>query len=631
MAFREANTLLLALIWMTVFRVSLGSHHFTPRIKVNRENGAFLTINTSNGHMIGNLTLIQDSHRVNIYAGGPQGLFMFDPRIKHPTLTKVKLPILEPECMNSSTNCKYEISMLKEGRNGNPLFLCRTTEHHTNCCDVERLGISSSEHKQVNCFILRYPTQINEPSVHVDDSLYYTISDLGTDFPSGLYRETRDKYIFPLAREIEQRHVKILANKGNGSLDGKVYSFYIEKNQNQNSDLPQWIPRVSQICMADLGGSKAMLQFRWTSMLTARLFCGDEKKRLSYTELLDVAVLEATEWENTMIYTLFKNTYNLRAVCIYKMSDIIRVFTSNTFTAAEKEPFSSPRPGECVQNSPTLSSNILKFMDSLPELEQWIKPVRDPVVFENNYHYTHIQVDTLVNRKSGHSHHVLFMSLDNGNVHKILDQEDKPFIIAEYKLFKSRTHINSMLLDRVTKKLFVSSSTEVVQIDLSNCSIYGKDCKSCVIARDPYCSWDSEECSADDRSSIQDVTHGSHTTCDDGVPRTDRFRGEGKTDVPESVPQYSKYYLKCPVESYHASYSWHHQDSRKDCVSTEHGCLLLIDSMSEKDEGDYQCIASENGYQKTLVHQKLQMNGASETRATRVSLACLLFLISVIC
>ncbi|GAA6111966.1 semaphorin-7A-like, partial [Tachysurus ichikawai] len=205
-------------------------------------------------------------------------------------------------------NCKYEISMLKEGRNGNPLFLCGTREHHTNCCDVERLGLSSLEHKLVNCSRLNYPTKINEPSVHVDDSLYYTISDVDTAVPSGLYRQTRDKYIWPQSREIEQRHVKILANKGNGLLDGKVYSFYIEKNQNQNFDLPQWIPRVSQICMADLGGSKAMLQFRWTSMLTARLFCGDEKKRLSYTELLDVAVLEATEWENTMIYALFKNT-----------------------------------------------------------------------------------------------------------------------------------------------------------------------------------------------------------------------------------------------------------------------------------------------------------------------------------
>ncbi|XP_060734325.1 semaphorin-7A-like [Tachysurus vachellii] len=626
MAFRETNTLLLALIWMTVFRVSLGSHHFTPRIKVNRENGAFLTLSTSNGQVIGNLTLIQDSHRVNIYAGGPQGLFMFDPRIKHPTLKEVKLPIFEPECLNNPTNCEYEISMLKEGRNGNPLFLCGTTEHHTICCDVH-LGLPTSEHKLVNCSSLRHPTHINEPSVHVDDSLYYTISDLDT---GGLYRETRDKYIWPPARQIEQKHVKILANKGNGSLDGKVYSFYIEQNQNQNSDLPHWIPRVSQICMADLGGSKAMLQFRWTSMLTARLFCGDEKKRLSYTELLDVAVLEATEWENTMIYALFKNTYNLRAVCVYKMSDIIRVFTSNKFTA-EKETFSSPLPGECVPNSPSLSSNILKFMESLPELKKWIKPVRDPVVFESNYHYTHLQVDTLVNRKSGHSHHVLFMSLDNGNVHKILEQENEPFIIAEYKLFKSRTHISSMLLDSVTKKLFVSSSTEVVQIDLSNCSMYGKDCKSCVMARDPYCSWDSEECSADNRSLIQDVTHGSHTTCDNGFPRTSQFRKEVETDVHESVPQYSKYYLKCPVESYHASYSWHHQGSRKDCISTEHDCLLLIDSMSEKDGGDYQCIASENGYQKTVVHQKLQMNGASETRATRVALACLLFLISVIC
>lgn len=47
----------------------------------------------------------------------------------------------------------------------------------------------------------------------------------------------------------EKRYVRILANQGNGPLDGKVYSFYIEQSLNQDLDMPRWIPRVSQICM----------------------------------------------------------------------------------------------------------------------------------------------------------------------------------------------------------------------------------------------------------------------------------------------------------------------------------------------------------------------------------------------
>ncbi|MCJ8733097.1 hypothetical protein PDJAM_G00219130 [Pangasius djambal] len=501
--------------------------------------------------------------------------------------------------------------------------MCGSRKEKTKCCDV------SSEHVPVNCFELMYPTQINDPSLRVGDSLYYTISNGNNDelITSGLYRWTMGKATYSKSRQTEQRYVKILANQGSGSLDGKVYSFYKEQNKNQDPDMPLWIPRVSQICMADRGGSKSVLQYRWTSMLTARLFCGDEKKRLSYTELLDVAVLEAENWTNTTIYALFKNAYNLRAVCVYKMSDVIRVFTSNNFKTGT-ETFSSPRPGECVENSPTLASNILKFMESHPEMEQWIKPAQAPLLFDH-YHYTHLQVDRVQSKKSG-LHNVLLMSLDNGNVHKILEQDGAPFIIAEYEPFKSRTHITSMLLDSKAKKLLVSSSSEVVQIDLHTCGVYGKHCDTCVMARDPYCGWDLMRCSANNGSLLQDVTHGHHSICETDVPKTSESRTHSKSDSPSSVPQDSKFYLKCPMESQHASYAWTHQGRRIECALAEEDCLLLIDSMSEKDEGVYKCVASENGYNRTIVHQKLQMNAASETRMTPLALLCLLFLISVI-
>ncbi|KAK3548618.1 hypothetical protein QTP70_015561 [Hemibagrus guttatus] len=622
MAFRGPYTLLLASLWITVSRPTLGVYQLKPRIIVSRENGAFHTLSTSSGETIGDLKLIQDSHRREIYAGGHQSLFRLHSKSKPPTLTKVNLMIFESKCQNNATSSECKISMLKEGRNGNPLFMCGTVEKNTECCDV------TPELLLVNCFSLSYPTQINEPAVHVGDSLYYSTSN--SDL-SGLYRWAEEKATWPLSGQAEQRHVKILANKGNGSLDGKVYNFYIEQNQNQNPDMPLWIPRVSQICMADLGGPKMVLQFRWTSMLTARLFCGDEKKLLSYTELLDIAVLEAAEWENTTIYALFKNTYDFRAVCVYKMSDIVRVF-SGEFKDDEAKTFSSPRPGECVENSRVLSSNFLRFMERRPEMKQWIMPARDPLMFKHNHHYTHLQVDRLRGRKSGHpSYHVLFMSLDNGNVHKILEQEGEPFIIAEYQLYKTTTHISSMLLDRRTRRLFVSSSSEVVQIDLRNCSVYGKHCQSCVMARDPYCGWDLLTCSADNGSLVQDVTHGNYTICENAVPHFSESRTEVKRDHPSNVPQYSRFYLECPMESHHASYAWEHQGRKMKCVSADHNCLLLIDSMSEKDEGVYQCVASENGYDKAIARERLQMNGASETRVTPIALLCLLFLISVIC
>ncbi|KAF5894414.1 semaphorin-7A-like isoform X2, partial [Clarias magur] len=455
--------------------------------------------------MLDNLKLVHDPYSENIYAGGPHGLYMLNPG-EHPALKEVYIPIFEPECQSISSGCGYTVSLLKEGRNGNPLFMCGNRDKNTECCDVD------SEHIATGCFKLTNPTQITQPSLHLGDSLYYTVST-GNSGQPGIYRSIEGKFTWPPTSTTEQRYVTILGNQSGEPLDGKVYSFYTEQNQNQDPDTPLWIPRVSQICTADRGGSKSILQYRWTSMLTARLFCGDEKEHLLYTELLDVAVLEDEEWKNTTIYGLFKNAYTLRAVCVYKMSEIITVFASND-VKDNTETFSSPRPGECVENSQMLSPSMLKFMESLPEMSQWIKPAQDPLLFDHNV-YTHLQVDRVESSTSENSHHdVLFMALENGNIHKILVQDGDPFIIAEYKPFQSRTHISSMLLDHNTKKLFVSSSSELIQIDLHNCSVYGKHCDSCVMARDPYCGWDLETCSANNGSLIQDVTHGNHCLCE---------------------------------------------------------------------------------------------------------------------
>lgn len=113
-----------------------------------------------------------------------------------------------------------------------------------------------------------------------------------------------------------------------------------------------------------------------------------------------------------------------------------------------------------------------------------------------------------------------------------------------------------------------------------------------------------------------------------GLARSSEFPTYSKRNSPNSVPQDSKFFLRCPMESQHASYVWHHQDRRRECLPSEQDCLLLIDSMSAKDEGVYKCVASENGYNRTIVVQELQMNGASETRMTHVALACLLLLIA---
>lgn len=60
---------------------------------------------------------------------------------------------------------------------------------------------------------------------------------------------------------------------------------------------------------SDKGGSKQMLQLKWTSLLRARLFCGEAKSKLYFSELVDVAIVEDKLWGDTKVYALFRNEW----------------------------------------------------------------------------------------------------------------------------------------------------------------------------------------------------------------------------------------------------------------------------------------------------------------------------------
>lgn len=46
------------------------------------------------------------------------------------------------------------------------------------------------------------------------------------------------------------------------------------------------------------------------------------------------------------------------------------------------------------------------------------------------------------------------------------------------------------------QQLYVSSDAGLTQVSLHRCGVYGRACSDCCLARDPYCAWDGESCSA---------------------------------------------------------------------------------------------------------------------------------------
>ncbi|XP_067246774.1 semaphorin-7A [Chanodichthys erythropterus] len=576
------------LIWIScVCSIKL---HYDARVTVKNEG---ITRFSFENHQSGLVKLVSTSASKIIWVGGDEALYSIKPaQDSKPKLVTVNLCKNEGKDSDNS-ECAYRLSLLSPGADGN-LLLCGTVNGDTKCCYM------NSDNSLTDCFGLEnYEPNINEPSLLVGEMLYFTKSE------TGLYRISKDKNnnIWSLPSEMEEKYLKLIAGKGEHK--DKVYSFFTEKHKSED----RWIPRVSQSCMNDRGGRKGHLQNSWTSMIYARLFCG---RGYEFSQLIDVATLEMDD--DIKIYALFRNYWNMSAVCVYSMAKISTIFSSSPFNSKDPD---NHRPGMCVADSTSLSDEVLTIMKERPEMKDWVMPENDPLLFKHS-HYNHIQVDRQQNNT------VLLLSLENGGVHKVL--EKPAFVIAEYLPFPHGTHITSMLLDDSEKRLFVSSSNEVVQIDLKACHVYGDECTECLLSRDPYCGWNGLRCTFTPNSQVEDPH-----VCNPALVALSRTEISAETSVVH-VPPSSRHFLLCPMKSHHATYHWLHGNAREECVDSDQGCLYLIESMNETHEGPYICVSSENVHQKTynrtVAEFQLSMSRSDAHSVTPIVLPSLLLLLT---
>ncbi|XP_043120787.1 semaphorin-7A [Puntigrus tetrazona] len=515
-----------------------------------------------------------------IWVGGQSVLYSISPTQGSKPL-QVNVPPFQNENKDSNSSPRsLRFSVLQEGADGNVLFICSSFDGNSECCNL------TSSYSLTDCFTSEnYEPDINEPSLLVGNMLYFTKRD------KGLYRINNNKKynIWPQTNEEEQTYLKLVAGKGQHK--DKVYSFFTEKHKSEDeSEL--WIPRVSQSCMDDNGGSKSLLQSSWTSMIYSRLFCG---KGYEFTKMIDVATLETDN--DIKVYALFRNYWNISAVCVYNMTEISSIFTSSEFNSRSVP--DNHRPGTCGTDSTALSPEVLGFMKDRPEMKDWVMPENGPLLFTHR-HYTHIQVD----RVRGHT--VLLLSLESGGVHKVL--ENPLFVIAEYLPFQHETHITSMLLDASERRLYVSSSHEVVQIDLQTCQAYGDQCNECRLSRDPYCGWDGLRCTSRAKFPALDILN-----CNKPEAAPSKTEVESESTVIHVSPS-SKHFLLCPKTSHHAEYRWYRGETLEECVHSKQSCLYLIHSMNETHEGHYRCESTEEGYTQTLRQYTLSMSRSDGLR-----------------
>lgn len=524
--------------------------------------------------------------------------------------------------------CENVITVIEKFQDS--LFVCGTNGHKPQCWKL-----FSSVNNQSHEIVESYEGTGISPFVHTQNSLSLTVEgDLYAAAPMG-----DDRSSLQFRRKAGSRTNVWMYNKWvseptfisaswvkrmEDPENDKIYIFFREKNSDPSPEADPWISRVAQVCKVDEGGSKRFLQNMWTSFLKSRLVCGFPEESLYFNHLVDIYVLQAEDWRETRVYALFTSGWNSTAVCIYSVGMIEGIFENSTFKGYDKD-IPTPRPGTCVPNSRRLPAATVSVVKDNPEMTDWVHSMhRTAPFYVSNNNYTKIAVDR-VQAVDQHMYNILLLATDSGKIHKVLEAGSEPFIISETQLPSSST-VQSMKLDSKKKKLVLGFSEKISAMDLQRCEEYNSSCQECVLARDPYCAWTKFGCAPTVPGGIQNLMNGEPSVCStlaEEQPKLNRTKRETDSPSPvnlmtvHTVPLDVPFYLSCPIDSYHAAYTWEHTDNSSPCLQMQSNCLHLIPAMAQENYGIYKCVSKEKDYEKVVKQYELKQRIIRTINPTR--------------
>ncbi|XP_019127808.2 semaphorin-7A isoform X2 [Larimichthys crocea] len=543
-----------------------------------------------------------------MYVGGTEFVFRFDVD-NNRIIENFSLKTTEQqECQEDP--CENVITVIEKFQHS--LFVCGTNGHRPQCWklfssvnnhshdikpSLEGTGISPVLYTQNSLTLTVEGDLYSAAPLHTDGSSLQFRRKAGSRNNVWMYDKWVSEPTF-----ISASWVKQIENPD----DEKIYIFFREKNTDNNPEADPWISRVARVCKVDEGGSKRFFSNMWATFLKARLVCGFREESLYFNRLQDIYVMGAEDWHDTRVYALFTSSWNSTAVCIYSIAQIEEIFENSTYKGYNNN-IPKPRPGACVKNSKGLPLETINVVKDYPEMTDWVPSMdyRAPFYISSN-NYTKIAVDR-VQAADHHMYNILLLSTDSGKIHKVLEAGSEPFIISETQL-SSHSTIQSMKLDSKKKKLVVGFSEKISIVDLQRCKEYNKSCEECVLARDPYCSWTESGCTPTVPGGIQNIMTGEISVC----PTVNRKKRETVLPTPEdgrtvySVPLDVPFYLSCPINSYHAVYTWKHGGQESPCLQMQSNCLHLIPAMAQENYGNYECVSEEKSYSKEVKKYRLE-------------------------
>ncbi|CAB1336269.1 unnamed protein product [Coregonus sp. 'balchen'] len=418
--------------------------------------------------------------------------------------------------------------------------------------------------------------------------------------------------------------------------DDKIFFFFRETAVEAQGLGKSTYSRIGQLCRNDMGGQRSLVN-KWTTFLKTRLICsvpGSDGSDTYFDELRDVFLLQTRDRKNPLVYTVFSTSsssvFKGSAVCIYTMNDIRRAFLG---PFAHKEgpnyqwvPFQGkvpyPRPGMCpsktfgsFESTKGFPDDVIQFARHHPLMFNPVYPLnRRPVFLRTNvdYSFTQIAVDR-VGAADG--------QYDVISVPKESWKNMEDLLLEELEVFKDASSIINMQISSKRQQLYVGSDTGLVQVPLHRCSVYGKACAECCLARDPYCAWDGTSCTrylpnTKRRFRRQDVRNGDPNTLCSGDHHKHRVAERRLFGV-----EGSSTFLECIPKSLQARVTWtfqkHPHNPREELrlddrvLQTERG--LLVRRVLKRDAGLYQCHAMEHGFTQTLLDITLEVVPSSSS------------------
>uniref|UniRef100_A0A8C6VVZ0 Sema domain, immunoglobulin domain (Ig), short basic domain, secreted, (semaphorin) 3B n=1 Tax=Nothobranchius furzeri TaxID=105023 RepID=A0A8C6VVZ0_NOTFU len=536
------------------------------------------------------------------------------------------------------------------------LYACGTGAFHPTCAfdHVFRIDPSKVEDGKGKS---PYDPRHNAASVLIGDELYAGVATdlMGRDFT--IFRSLGRR---PSIRTEQHDSRWLNEPKFVGSFwvpesenpdDDKIFFFFRETAVEAQGLGKSTYSRIGQLCRNDMGGQRSLVN-KWTTFLKTRLICsvpGADGSDTYFDELRDVFLLQTRDRKNPLVYTVFSTSSSVfkgSAVCLYSMNDIRRAFLG---PFAHKEgpnyqwvPFQGkvpyPRPGMCpsktfgsFESTKGFPDDVIQFARHHPLMYNPVYSMgRRPVFVRTNvdYSFTQIVVDR-VNAADG-QYDVMFIGTDKGTVLKVISVPKESWnnmeelLLEELEVFKDASPVTNMQISSKRQQLYVGSDTGIAQVPLHRCSVYGKACAECCLARDPYCAWDGTSCTrylpnTKRRFRRQDVRNGDPNTLCSGDHHKHRV-AERKLYGVEG----SSTFLECIPKSLQAKVTWTYQKQPQNpreevrrlaeydrILQTERG--LLIRRVLKRDIGVYQCHAMEHGFTQTLLGITLEVVPSSSS------------------